>query len=418
MSIVQRLCPEPGHAGVMVMHCNHARFIYNLGLEQRSMWHPGKRDTSKVNVGTQMVELAQARQGIDWLNEGSPVVQQGALRDLDRAFKNFFARSEHFGYPTFHKRDRKQSFVIRDLTVRRLNRKWATVTIPKCGPVKFRLTRPWAQRQAATSARVCLQPSGQWFLALTTPPSPFDRVITGTSIGLDRGVAQTISTSAGTRANIPTLSTGEQARFLALERQLARQLKGSNRPTTTKRKLGALRERLTRRRKNWAEQTTAELVRDHDPIAVAKLVIVDMVKRMKAKPDPKTPGAFLPNGAAAKTGLNKAIAASCWGLFAQRLNHKADQTPEHSSTTIIEVNPAYTSQRCHACGHIAPENRKSQTVFECTKCGHTAHADTNAALNILDRAQEPLRPLDKRLPDASATRNASDECSVKLEAAP
>lgn len=417
MSIIQRLYPKPTQIQTMTMHCNHARAVFNLGLEQRSMWRPDLRGKLKINMATQMRELAQVRQEIDWLREGSSVVQQGALRDLDRAYTNFFARPGAVGYPKFRKKDRKQSFVIRDLTVRLLNRKWATVTIPKCGTVKFRLTRPFAQAQAATSARVTLSPSGQWFLALTTPPAPFARIATGKAVGIDRGVAQTISTSTGTHDTIPGLTPGEQARFLRLERQLARQAKGSNRRNTTKRKLGVLRERLNRRRKNWVEQTTTALVRAHDLISIENLAITNMVRRAKPKPDPENHGAFLSNGAAAKTGLNRAINASCWGMFAQRLHHKADQSPADTRTTIIEVDPAYTSQRCHLCGHTAPENRKSQAVFECTNCGHADHADTNAARNILHRAA-PLRPQDMWLPDASAITGPGLGCSVKPAAAP
>ena len=114
-----------------------------------------------------------------------------------------------------------------------------------------------------------------------------------------------------------------------------------------------------------------------------------MTRRPKPKPDPERPGVYLPNGARAKAGLNKAILASCWGKFATRL---AQKMPDGH---VVAVDPRYTSQQCHACGHTAPENRESQAVFCCTLCGHSGHADTNAARNIADRAiaagrQQPL----------------------------
>jgi transposase len=77
----------------------------------------------------------------------------------------------------------------------------------------------------------------------------------------------------------------------------------------------------------------------------------------------------------AKASLNRAIHSSVWTLFAQRLEDKAPYRVER-------VNPAFTSQCCAVCGHVAPENRKSQAVFECVACGHTANADLNAAMNI------------------------------------
>jgi putative transposase len=114
-------------------------------------------------------------------------------------------------------------------------------------------------------------------------------------------------------------------------------------------------------------------------VAVEDLRVPNMVRRPTAKPDPDNAGAFLPNGARAKAALNKAILASCWGRFLNRLEHKM---PEGA---VVRVDPKNTSRTCAACGHCAPGNRESQAVFECEACGHAAHADTNAAINILMR---------------------------------
>jgi putative transposase len=80
-----------------------------------------------------------------------------------------------------------------------------------------------------------------------------------------------------------------------------------------------------------------------------------------------------------KAGLNRAILAKGWGGFLLRLEHVAG----YHGTEIVKVDPAYTSQTCHACKHIAPESRESQAVFRCVACGHEDHADVNAAKNIL-----------------------------------
>ncbi len=143
---------------VSAMHCGHARFVFNIGLEQRKMWHPSNKDRFKVNASSRMGELTEARKEFQWLAEGAPTVQQAALRDLDRAYRNWWTSPSHFKSPTYRKRGQRQGFIVRDLTVRRLNRKWATVTIPKAGTVRFRLTRPWAQASAATARARLLRP--------------------------------------------------------------------------------------------------------------------------------------------------------------------------------------------------------------------------------------------------------------------
>ena len=388
MSIRQRLYPDPGHqvAG-LVEHCHHARFVFNIGLEQRAMWrrdkhnrgtHPqyGNLEAARVTTATQMRELAELRQSLEWLRAGSSSVQQAALRDLDRAFQNFFAGRAK--YPTFKRRsEREGSFLIRDLTVRRLNRTWGVVAVPKVGVVRFRISRLWTDITKATSARVTHR-NGRWHIAFTTAPAEKTTAGAGAVVGIDRGVTNTLATSDGQMVQAPAFTAGEQVRFLALQQQLARQQKGSARRGRTLDKLAVLRRRLQDRRTDWVEQTTTDLASTYDLVAVEDLRITNMVRRSAPKPDPEKEGRFLPNGARAKAALSKAILASAWGRFLTRLDHKMQGT-------VLRVDPKNTSRTCAACGHCAPGNRESQAVFECQACGHAAHADTNAAAVILAR---------------------------------
>lgn len=406
VSIRQRLYPDTAQVVGLVEHCHHARFVFNIGLEQRAMWardrhnresHPeyGDRNATRVTTATQMRELAQLRAALDWLRAGSSSVQQAALRDLDRAFQNFFAGRTK--YPTFKRRnDREGSFVVRDLTVRRLNRKWGVVRVPKVGQVRFRISRLWADIEQATSARVTHK-NGRWHVSLTTPPAQKIIASTGAMVGIDRGVKNTLATSEGQMVQAPALRASEQAQFLRLQRRLARQTRTAKRDrrkftdcrnrNKTLDQLAALRQRLGDRRTDWVEQTTTELASAYDLIAVEDLRVPNMVRRPRPKPDEANTGAFLPNGARAKAALNKAILASVWGRFLTRLEHKM---PEGA---VVRVDPKNTSRTCAACGHCAPGNRESQAVFECESCGHVAHADTNAAVNILARALQNPRTI-------------------------
>lgn len=128
-----------------------------------------------------------------------------------------------------------------------------------------------------------------------------------------------------------------------------------------------MRARETDRRKDWVEKTTTALARDHDLIAVEDLNVRGMTRSAKGTID------------AQKAGLNRAILANGWGALVRRLEYKAPGR-------VVKINPAYTSQTCHACGHRAPENRESQAVFRCVACGHQVNADVNAARNIRDTA--------------------------------
>ena len=133
-----------------------------------------------------------------------------------------------------------------------------------------------------------------------------------------------------------------------------------------------------------AHKAALRLVRDYDLIVTEDLQVANMTRRAAPRPDGE--GGHLPNGAAAKSGLNSSILDAGWRVFLRVLTHKA----EKAGREVIAVNPANTSRTCARCGHCAKENRVRQAEFRCTACGHQAHADVNAAINIL-RAGLALR---------------------------
>ncbi|WP_063712664.1 RNA-guided endonuclease InsQ/TnpB family protein [Nocardia concava] len=374
MSILQRAYPSADLVEVLNMHLGHARYLYNLGLEQRGYHVKGQ--ALRLNAAQQQRELAEARKEFDWLRAGSSSVQQAALRDLDRAFRNFFARRA--GYPRFKKRHRgRESFVVRDLVVRRLNKRWGEVVIPKSATrLRFRVTVAWDRIAAAKSARVTFG-NGVWHVSFVTAPPEKMASVSDDVLGVDRGVANSIATSDGEFATAPGLSQGQQRRAKALQRKLARQRRGSRAREETKRQLGKLRLVDRNRKTEWVEQTTTRLARAYTGFALEKLPIKNMVKKPAPRPDPDQPGRFLPNGRAAKRGLARGIMSSCWGEFARRLADKS---------SVVFVPAANTSRTCVPCGHISAGNRQSQAVFRCENCDHEAHADTNAAINIRNRA--------------------------------
>lgn len=380
--------PNTGQLALMQEHCRQARFVYNIGLEQRSLWRDF-RGTSQppIIATTQQKQLAEARAEYPWLRAGSSVVQQGALRDLDRAFENWWRNPSHFARPTWRRAGVSEGFVVRDLSVKHLNRRWSQVLAPKVGWVRFRRTRTRGELAQASSARVTLDSSGRWHVSLVAAPPDRPRAATGQVVGIDRGVANTIATTGEVMLTAPSLSAGEQARFVALQQRLSRQRKGSNRRGKTRSALARMHARISDRRRDWVEKTTTDLTRTYDVIAIEDLRTKNMTRRPKPKPDPDRAGMFLPNQARAKAALNRAILASSWGAIERRLHDKAKTT---GIAVVVKVSPAHTSQQCHACGHIAPENRESQAVFECVKCGHQEHADINAARNILTRGLTKL----------------------------
>jgi putative transposase len=377
VAVRNRLYPAAAQVGVLWRHCADARFVWNLAVEQQSWWWPGRG--SAPGSAERQRQLAAARTAEPWLREGSSSVQQQALRDFDKAMAAFFRPDNPAGRPRYRGKRGPQGFVIRDTRARRVTRRWGEVHVPKCGWVRFRWTR--ALPADLGMARVRVDRAGRWHVSFPAPQPALARRAGGAPVGIDRGVRTALVTSGGQHYRAPQISGRRAARYLALEHQLSRQAKGSRRQNKTRRAMAQITAAVTDRRRDWVEKISTRLVKDNDLIVLEKLNTSGMVRKPKAKPDPEHPGGFLPNGARSKAGLNRAILGSCWGLLAQRAEHKAAA----SSAAVIYVDPRFTSQQCRVCGHTAPANRDSQAVFRCQQCGHSDHADVNAARNILAR---------------------------------
>jgi putative transposase len=193
VAIRDRLCPAPEQEQVLRMHCDHARYVWNLAVEQQAWWWPGRgRAPGYVD---QAHQLAEARAAEPWLRGGSSSVQQQALRDFDRAMTAFLDPSHPAGKPGYRSKRHVQGFAIRDTKARRLNRRWGEVYVPKCGWVKFRWTRPLPA--GLGMARVTRDRAGHWHVSFPAPQPPVAATGQGDGTGIDRGVRSALVTSGG-----------------------------------------------------------------------------------------------------------------------------------------------------------------------------------------------------------------------------
>jgi putative transposase len=363
-----RLQPTREQETILLRHCSDARYVWNLAVEQHAWWRPGRG--SAPGYLEQSRQITAARADNPWLAEGSHTVQQQALRDFARAMAGFFAGTH--GRPSWRKAGRDEGFRVtgqrgRDWHVSRLSRNWGQVRVPKVGWVRFRWSRDVPAD--ARSFRVTRDRAGRWHVAFAAIPDPVQGPGTGEAVGIDRGVKVSAALSTGEMLTAPALTAHEQARLRGLQRKLARAERGSCRRSRVKTGIARLNARETDRRKDWCEKASTDIARRFDVIRVEDLNIRNMTR--SAKGTAERPG----RGVRAKTGLNREISRSGWGLLVRRLQDKAPGRVE-------KVPAAYTSQRCSACGHVDGRSRESQARFRCTACGYAGNADVNAARNI------------------------------------
>lgn len=388
-----RLYPTPAQAEVLGQYVGVCRLVYNLALEQRRDFYRQYRrqEGRAISFASQSRELTQLRAEYDWIAAVPSAAQTYALRDLDKAFANFFAGRAR--YPTPRKRGLADTFRVKGRTSRavQLNAKWSAVPVPNLGLVKFRRTREMIGdvRNVAFSHK-----AGCWFVSFGCDR---EAEVVGTnvlSVGIDRGVARTLTFSTGEHLQAPALQDLTNRRGQA-QRVLARRQRGSKRYAAQRARVAVLRAKEARIRTAWCHEASTDIARRFGVVAIEALQITNMTA--SAGGTLAGPG----KGVRQKAGLNRSILEQSWGRWADMLEYKLAERGGH----LITVPAPFTSQTCASCGVVDAGSRESQAVFLCVACGHTDNADVNAAKEILRRCSAWLaveagagRPL-KRQPE-------------------
>jgi putative transposase len=377
------LRPTSKQAAALEACLEDTRQLYNAALEERrEAWRKG------VSVGfyTQDAQLKEIRRDDpERFGRWAFKCERAAIKRLDRAFQAFFRRvkaGEKPGYPRFKGRGWWDSI---EWMEHGHGCKWDSAPHPTVtriylmgiGHVRVHQHRGVEGRIKTVTVK---REGSRWYVILAcddirAEPLP----AAGSVVGIDMGVAHFATTSDGNHVFNPRHLAASAERLTAAQQDLARKKLGSKRRRKAVERVIAIHGKVRRQRLDHAHKTALALVRGHDVIVHEALQIANMARRSKSRPDPERPGAFLPNGASAKSSLNKSIYDAGWGIFLQILHDKA----ESAGREVIAVNPRHTSQRCARCGHVAAGNRVSQAEFRCLACGHEAHADVNAAVNIL-----------------------------------
>jgi len=401
-AVLFRLFPTPEQEAQMAQTAGACRFVYNLALEQRRDWWRQYKATTgqSISYAGQCRELTALRAEVDWLKAAPVHTLQQALKDLDRAYQNFFAGRA--AYPTPRKRGVNDSFRFPDptsLRVERTGRSSGRIKVPKFGWIRLRgwCALPGDIRNITLSRR-----AGQWFAAVqcereVAEPAPSALP----AVGIDLGVAVFAALSDGT--SIAPANHGKKAlrALRKAQRALARKKRGSANRRKAARRVARIQQRVANARKDFLHKHSATIAKNHGTVVVEALQVRHM--SASAAGTVEEPG----RNVRQKAGLNRAILDQGWGAFRVMLAYKlADR-----GGRLVEVPAAYTSQTCPVCGHVSAANRQSQADFVCVACSHAANADTNAAINILRRADSALKPVEghrvKRPGEAGTRRKAA-----------
>jgi len=358
-------------------HCD----LYNAALEERrEAWRMGR---ISVSYGMQSAQLKEIRRA-DPQRQGrhSFTAQQQTLRRLNTVFAAFYARAKKgkAGYPRFRPCSRfsQVGFVAGNgakWTAAPVSG-WALAAFQTVGSVKVRQHRP----VPGTVKFLQLKPEHRrWYVIVIAEAGPAPLPATGRAVGVDLGVVRFLTTSEGEIIANPKFLAASAQVIAGLQRRKDRARRGSGNRKRLRRQLTKQWRKVRNRRRDFHHKTARALVDTCDVIALEKLNTAGMTRRPAPKPDPDRLGGFLPNMAAAKAGLNKAILDAGWAQFENILTAKA----ESAGRRVVFVNPARTSITCHLCGRECTRPRQDTVI--CPAHGRM-DADVNGARNIATRA--------------------------------
>ncbi|WP_347990102.1 transposase [Methylomonas sp. AM2-LC] len=344
------------------------RFVFNKALAWQSEQYAADK-TVKFSYTTlaNLLPLWKQDPAIQWLKVSPSQPLQQTLKDLERAYKNFFAKRADF--PRFKKKGQSDSF--RYPQGCKLDQANSRIFLPKLGWIRYRNSREvlGVVKNVTVSGK-----QGKWFISIQTEREIDALVHPSTAIvGIDMGIARFATLSDGSYfAPLNSFKRQENA-LVKAQRAMSRKQKFSNNWKKAKAKVQKIHARIGNARRDYLHKATTTISQNHAMVCIEDLQVRNMSK--SAAGTTETPG----KNVRAKSGLNKSILDQGWHEFRRQLDYKL----AWNGGQLVAVPPRNTSRTCPCCSHVAKENRLSQARFECVECGFEENADLVGAINML-----------------------------------
>lgn len=352
------------------------RFVFNKALAMQRDNHA--QGNKFIGYAGLCKALTAWRNGAEtpWLKEAPCHPLQQALKDLDRAYKNFFEKRAKF--PSFKRKGSRDSFRYPDPMQIKLDQGNSRIFLPKLGWLRYRNSRdvPGKVRNVTVSHR-----GGKWFASIQTQrelaqPLP----VATTAIGIDVGIARFATMSDGSFVAPLDSFKKHQQRLARYQRVMSRKIKFSHNWAKAKARVQKIHAHIADARKDFLHKTTSTISKNHAVVCIEDLQVGSMSR--SARGTVEQPGRKVNQ----KRGLNRAILDQGWGEFRRQLGYKL----AWNGGMLLAVAPHHTSQACPCCGHVSKNNRQTQAQFLCVSCAYKNHADVVGAINVLARGHRVL----------------------------
>jgi len=345
------LKPNQEQLILLKKHAGCARFAWNWGLAERiRLWEEERKSTNAIELHKKLNALKKTE--FPWMYEVSKCAPQEALRDLDRAFKNFF--KGRAGFPKFKKKGAYDSFRLTG-TIKVFPKH---IQLPRLGKIRVKeeTTKCKGRILSATVSRE----ADRWFVSLAVEVEIPDALpIQGEVVGIDRGITHFAVLSNGEKIEAPKSLEKNLKKLRKLSKQHSRKQKGSNNRKKSALKLARLHRKIRNQRGDFLHKLSTMLAKTKSVIVIEDLAVKNMIKNKH---------------------FSRHIADAGWGEFQRLLEYK---TQWYGSKLIIAPRFYPSSKKCSSCGYILPELKLSTRQWECPECGAVHDRDINAAINLL-----------------------------------
>ncbi|MGW2376265.1 MULTISPECIES: RNA-guided endonuclease InsQ/TnpB family protein [Kitasatospora] len=351
-----RFHPTDAQAAELWRTFGCVRKVYNLALQARTEAWTLRQERVNYNATSAMLTVWKKTEELAYLSEVSSVPLQQALRHLQGAFANFWARRAK--YPTF--KSRKKSRKSAEYTTSGFRYRDGRLTLAKMTePLAIVWSRPLPEGASPSTVTVSQDAAGRWFVSMLCDDRPAMPAPVNAAVGIDAGITSLVTLSTGEKITNPRHERKDRERLAKAQRDLARKAKGDGANRAKARiKVGRAYARIADRRRDFLHKLTTRLVRENQTIVIEDLTVRNILKNRT---------------------LARAVSDASWTELRSMLEYKADWYGRE----VITVDRWFPSSKlCSTCGTL--RGRMPLNVREWTcDCGTTHDRDVNAAKNIL-----------------------------------
>jgi len=350
-----RCYPSPEQEVILARTFGCARFAYNHMLRLRTdAWFKEQKRIDYHATSAALTALKKQPEFV-WLNEVSSVPVQQALRHLQTAFANFFAKRAR--YPSFKRKDGPQSA---EYTTSAFKWDGKALKLAKMStPLDVRFSRKIPRAAKVTTVTVSKDAAGRYFVSMLCDDTVQPKAEVAGKVGIDLGLTHFAVLSTGEKIAAPNTFRKHEAKLAKLQRRLAKKQKGSARRAKAKRKVARLHAKVADARRDFLHKLSTRLINENQVIAIESLAVSNMQKNRC---------------------LAKSISDASWSEFVRQLEYKA----QWYGRTLIGIDRWYpSSKRCSDCGvDLVPARQHfEQERLERERAIHDR--DINAARNVL-----------------------------------